>query len=286
MKNTLLIAALSLSISVDAQYYYNDLPGTQEINDKMKAFLAAKVQSCNATGYDPKGVESTDFNEWQEIQNNGSLLKVISRNGEIFSTIYYQFDNKARLISTRDSSGPAQNITSYTYDAGGNLVSIKTSLNDSPDSLNETEVHQWQYTATGKPKRMLRILNGTDTSEYRFTLDEHGNIADETRYRKGIGADSVYYIYENQRVYYYYDDHNRVTDIVRYNKKAKRLLPDIILEYDANNRIIRRTTTVSSTTPDYFVWEYVYDAKGLKTKEILRNKFKELKGRIEYAYNF
>ncbi|MDP4262308.1 MAG: hypothetical protein Q8941_07230 [Bacteroidota bacterium] len=286
MKNTLVIISLFISVSLHAQYYYNDLPGTQEINNKMKAYLSARVQSVTATGYDPQGVKTTDFNEWQEVQANGPVLKITTRNGQTVTRVYYQFDNKTRLISTRDSAGDAQNITSYTYDASGNLVSIKTSLKDSPDSLNETEVHQWLYNAAGKPVKMFRIMNGTDTAEYRFTLDEHGNIADETQYRKGIGGDSVYYIYENQRVYYYYDARNRITDIVRYNKKAKRLLPDIMFEYDDNNRVIQRTTVVSSTTPDYFIWRYAFDEKGLKTKEALFNKFKELKGRIEYTYSF
>ena len=29
------------------------------------------------------------------------------------------------------------------------------------------------------------------------------------------------------RIYYYYDEKNRLTDIVRYNKKAKKLLPTL-----------------------------------------------------------
>lgn len=284
MKNTLFIVPLLLSLSLSAQYYYDDLPGTQDINNKMKAYLAAGVQSVTATGYDPRGVKTTDFNEWQEVQSNGSVLKVTTRNGQNVSRVYYQFDDKTRLVTTRDSSGQAENITTYTYDPAGNLASIKTALKDSPDSLNETEIHQWFYNAAGKPVKMFRIRNGTDSAEYRFTTDEHGNIADETQYR--LGTDSVYYIYENQRVYYYYDGQNRLTDIVRYNKKAKRLLPDIMFEYDESNRVIQRTTVVSTTSPDYFIWRYAFNEKGLKTKEALFNKFKELKGRIEYSYSF
>jgi hypothetical protein len=124
---------------------------------------------------------------------------------------------------------------------------------------------------------MWRILNGKDSTEYRFTLDESRNIADEQLYRRNIGIDHVYY---------YYDDKNRLTDIVRYNKKAKQLLPDVMFEYDESNRVIQRITTISINNPDYLIWRYLFNDKGLKTKEALFNKFKELKGRIEYAYTF
>ncbi|MEI9809914.1 MAG: hypothetical protein WDO16_19730 [Bacteroidota bacterium] len=137
-----------------------------------------------------------------------------------------------------------------------------------------------------KPEKMLRILNGKDSTEYRFTPDEKGNTGDETMYRKVGKEDPIYYVYENQRVYYYYDDQNRISDIVRYNKKAKELLPDVMFEYDENNRVIQRITTVSSNSHDYFIWKYVFNDKGLKTREALFNKFKELKGRIEYTYSF
>jgi len=45
-------------------------------------------------------------------------------------------------------------------------------------------------------------------------------------------------------------------------------------------------TVVSADNPDYLIWRYLYDAKGLKTKEALFNKQKELTGRIEYSYTF
>ena len=50
MKNTLLVALLLLSVTLDAQYYYKDIIGTKEINDKMKAYLAAHVKAVTAAG--------------------------------------------------------------------------------------------------------------------------------------------------------------------------------------------------------------------------------------------
>lgn len=277
MKNILLSVTLLLSICLHAQYYYNDIIGTQDINGKMKIYNAAKVQSVTAAGYDAGGKKTTDFNEWQDVQSGGSVLKITTRNGQSVTRIYYQFDNKTRLLNARDSSGDIQSITTYNYDAGDRLVAIKTSTSDLKQDFNEAEERQWQYTPAGKPEKMRRILNGKDTTEYLFTLDEKGNVADEQLLRRAVGIDPVYY---------YYDDNNRLTDIVRYNKKVKQLLPDIMFEYDDSKRTIQKTIVLSTNTRDYIMWLYIHDDKGLKTKEALFNKDKELRGRIEYTYTF
>ena len=96
-------------------------------------------------------------------------------------------------------------------------------------------------------------------------------------YFAGVSADAVYY---------YYSDQNMVTDIVRFDKKIKQLLPDVMFEYDENNRVIQRITTLSTTLRDYLIFRYLYNDKGLKTKEAMFGKMKQLKGRIEYAYTF
>jgi hypothetical protein len=277
MKNTLLVITLLVSVNLRAQYYYNDIIGTQEINNRMKTYIVAKVQSVIATGYDAQGMKTTDFNEWQEVQANGTTLKITNRNGQIVTRQYYQFDNNTRLINTRDSSTDIQSITEYTYDNFGNLATIKTTTKDSLQDFNETEEREWQYNNAGKPEKIWRILNGKDSTEYRFTLDENGNVADEQLYRRGIGIDPVYY---------YYDDKNRLSDIVRYNKKANQLLPDVMFEYDESDRAIQKITTISTNNPDYLIWRYLFNDIGLKTKEALFNKFKELRGRIEYTFTF
>jgi hypothetical protein len=277
MKNILLSITLLISVSTQAQYYYNDIIGTQEITAKMKAFIAAKVQSVIANGYDPRGAKTTDFNEWQDVQANGTILKVTSRDGQNANRVYYQFDTKTRLANTRDSSRDIESITAYGYDAKDNLVSVKTTTKDAGQDFSETEERQWVYTPQGKPGKMLRIINGKDSSEYQFSLDEKGNVADEQLTRRAVGADPVYY---------YYDDKNRVSDIVRYDKRVKKLLPDVMFEYDENNQIVQRTTMLSSKPPDYLVWQYLFNDKGLKTRESLYDKKKQLKGRIDYTYNF
>src|SRR4051812_14527822 len=111
MKNILLVALSLVSVTLNAQYYYNDILGTRDINSKMKAFLAAKVKSVAATGYDPQGSKTNDFNEWQDVQANGSVLKLTTRNGQSVARTYYQFDDRTRLVSARDSATDAESVT-------------------------------------------------------------------------------------------------------------------------------------------------------------------------------
>ena len=92
---------------------------------------------------------------------------------------------------------------------------------------------------------------------------------------------------ETGYLYYYYDDKNRLSDIVRYNTKLKKLLPDLMFEYDDNDRVIQKITTISNLTMGgYLIWRYIFDDKGLKTKEALFNKDKELTGKIDYVYTY
>ena len=277
MKNILLPVALMLHMTVSSQFYYTDLVDARLINERMKNLAALKVKSITATGYDAAGAKTSDFNEWQEIDGEKKSLKITTRNGQQVNRQFYQFDNDYRLTAITDSSAGLKSITSYNYDRNGNITLIKTTVKDSLQDFSETIEHQYHYNAQGKPERLWRILNGKDSSEYRFTLEDHKNVADEQLYRRGIGYD---------RVYYYYDDRNRLTDVVRYNNRAQKLLPTMMFEYDEAGRIIQKLTVVSADNPDYLIWRYLYNDKGLKTKEALFNKQKELTGRIEYTYAF
>jgi hypothetical protein len=277
MRTTLLVTALLFYTTSFCQYYYSDITDAKAMGERMKNFVQQKVKTVTATGYDARGAKTSDFNEWQEINAAKKLLKVSTRNGLQVSRQYYQFDDQYRLREIIDSSGDIKSTTHYTYDDKGNITSIKTSIIDSLKDFSETTEHQYQLNAGGKPGKLWRIINGKDSSEYRFTTDEKGNVIDEQLYRRGTGVDPIYY---------YYDDKNRMTDIVRYNKKAKQLLPTVMFEYDDSDRVIQKMTVLSANNPDYLIWRYIFNAKGLKTKEALFNKQKELTGRIDYAYTF
>jgi YD repeat-containing protein len=58
-----------------------------------------------------------------------------------------------------------------------------------------------------------------------------------------------------------------------------------MFEYSPSNQVIQRIT-VPSNGSQYLIWRYQYDERGLKIKEAVYNKQKQLTGKIEYQYSF
>jgi hypothetical protein len=280
-----LLPLLFLSCSsLHAQYYYNDIIATMETNQQMQTWVANRVKMVTATGFDANGVKATDFAEVKEIKDNGRTLKVSTRNSGDYSAYYNRYDEKGRLVSTTDSSSSSIiNTITYEYDAGGKITQVKTILSDPSGGFEKTEIHSWLYNAAGKPEKMWRIVNNTDSLEIRFVPDENGYPGEEVLYKWGA---------ESSRIYYYFDGAGRVTDIVRFNEKVKKLLPDMILTYDDAGRVIQKIVSTPGdnlrwvTWVGYIIWRYIYNDKGLKTKEALFDKEQHLTGKIEYSYNY
>lgn len=277
MKTILLPILLFSSLALQAQYYYNDIINTRETNRLMKTYLTNKVRTISGTGFDQRGTKATDFSEFHEVRENGMALKSTTITNLNKTLIYYRFDNQGRIVNMTDSSTAVESTTTYQYDGDGRICKVQNTTKDAASDFNQTEVHQWIYNTAGKPEKMWRIINTTDSLEIRFAPDEDGNTGDEKTIRRGI---------ETGTIYYYYDDKKRLSDIVRYNNKAKKLLPDVLFEYDENDWVIQKITTTSSLTLGYLIWRYIYDEKGLKTKEALFNDDKQLTGKIEYNYTF
>ena len=277
MKTRSLLLAFLTPFVLQAQYYFNDIISTLETNRQMQTYTANKVKMVTATGFDANGVKATDFSEVQEVRDNGRTLKVSNRTGSSFNAVYNRFDEQHRLTSVSDTTETVQSVSNYQYDEAGRIFRITNTVRDIANDFNQAEVHHWIYRADGSPSAMWRIINGSDSLEIRFFPDEEGNTGDEKTFRKGL---------ETAAVYYYYDDKRRLSDIVRYNTKFKRLMPDLMFEYDENDRIIQKITTTSSRSVGYLIWRYIFDEKGLKTKEALFNDEKQLTGKIEYAYHF
>ena len=283
MKILLLPIALFCSFVLQAQYYYNDIIRTFETNRQMQTYLANKVKRVTATGYTPQGSKASDFAEVQEIIENGKTLKNFKHSGSTFSSYYNHFDAQNRLISITDTTLGIQNITTYKYDADGRIAAIQNTVKDPTTGIDMVELHKWIYNKDSKVEKMWRTINGTDSLEIRFIPDENGNSGEEHTFRRG---------YETDVLYYYFDDKNRITDIVRYNKKVKKLIPDEILSYDDADRVIQRITSTPgdnlriTTWVGYIIWRYIYNEQGLKTKEALFDNEQHLTGKIEYSYTF
>ncbi|MES1220486.1 MAG: hypothetical protein ABUT20_33600, partial [Bacteroidota bacterium] len=238
MKNNLLALLLTISIFGNAQYYYKDLLGTAETNSQLKLYVANKVRSVSLRSFDADGTQSNGFLVQQYLDNTNKVLKTTTKSGVTEeSELNSWFDENARVIKTTDTSGSSINTAIYSYDNQGRLSSIKSFSGDTSRKGSEAEDHQWFYNDKGQPTQMLRIINITDTTVFKFTIDDKGNISQETIYKKGKAGDPVYY---------YYNDRKQLTDIVRYNYKLKKLLPDYMFEYSDANQVIQKITVPSN----------------------------------------
>jgi YD repeat-containing protein len=274
MKTIALVFFLLAASASQAQYYYKDIIGTRESSDMIKTYQRTGVTRVRVTSYDAENTRNEDFFVEQTFSKPHNLLRTITRSGLSAESVLTTYtDGQGNVLKTVDSSEAIISTTEYQYDGSGKLITVKSSSTDSARRINETEIHRWEYN-NGLPVRMLRVINNTDTTVVDFKV-EGGNVAEERSTRRGIKAEPVYY---------YYNASNRLTDIVRYNNKAKRLLPEYMFEYAPDGKVIQKIT-VPANSSDYLIWRYQYNSNGLKIKEAIYDRHKTLNGKIEYQYD-
>jgi hypothetical protein len=278
MKNLFLASLLAVCHPVCSQFYYNDIVSTTGITRLMVHYKTNKVLTVTGTATDAYGVRNNNFYEMQEVKENGRVLKISRLDEAGRMNTVYQFDDNGQLASREDSANGVKDITVYRYDNAGRILSVFNKAVDKENEFNDSEEHLWSYNDTGRPVRMWKIMNGKDSLVYEFSPDEKGNVADEYLTRNGVRYDPLYY--------YYYDDKNRLTDIARYNKIAKKILPDLIFTFDEQNNIIQKLATVPGAGTGYITLRYGIDEKGLKTKEVIFNRLKQKTGAIDFSYTF
>ncbi|MDP4149925.1 MAG: hypothetical protein Q8938_16855 [Bacteroidota bacterium] len=281
MKMKPLIGSLLLIVfgpGVMAQYYYKDIIVTGQTSSRWKQFSANRVRSVTLSSSESDGRPTEGFAIDQEVAADQSLVTTHTRSkGSTESWLFAYYSPAGLPVRTVDTSDTYRSVSEYRYDPSGRLESITNTSIETDNHTQAEEQHLWQYGADGKPSAMLKILNGTDTTYVRFVQDEKGNIAEEHAVRNRS---------ELPVVYYYYDGDNRLTDIVRYSQRAKRLLPDYIFEYDEGMRLSSMLIVPEQGVSQYQKWIYQYNDKGLKVKESCFNKQKELVGSIGYAYTY
>ncbi|MBO9204875.1 MULTISPECIES: hypothetical protein [Niastella] len=271
------ILGLSLLISFIAhtaysQHYYNDLIMTNEIVKKRAVFQANKIRSVKMTSFDGNNQPIEGFGGSQAVSAT-SITTETSTSLSGKDEITHYFNEKGLLTQSIDTTDGNKVIIQYTYDAN-NLITGITNMSFSPGGYSTREQHLYFYNKAGKPEKMLKIKNSTDTTVVTFKLDEKENVGEERSVHAGT---------EQPVVYYYYDDKNRLTDVVRFNNRAKRLLPDYIFEYNDAGWVTMMLVTTAGGA-DYQKWYYKYDARGLKQKDECFAKSKMLIGKIEYSY--
>ena len=267
------LLVIFFSTQGNAQFYYFDIIGTKQTNTLYKQVRVAaykKITGISYNGSEP----SKDFVLEQTISKDGKTILTRSASvgsTETFFTGYYDVD---RIVKSADSGKNAITTVQYEYDSTGKLQSINSVSNDFDGTFTNTEDHLWSYNQKGLPEKMLKIKNMVDTTVVSFIYDEENQVAEE-RWTKSNRSIETYY--------YYYNQKKQITDIVKYNRKAKAMLPDFIFEYNDMDQLSQMTQTQSGSA-NYLIWRYTYNDQGLKVREVAYNKEKELMGRIEYSY--
>ncbi len=271
---TLILIVLVLSYSAtNAQYYYSDIIGNKQTNQQLSLLKKQKIKEVSAVSFESNNQPSPDFSLTQYINADYTTVFTRTLSATLQSALIATYAND-KLIKSADSSSGAINITEYSYDSVGNLILVASTSNDEDGSFSVAEKHVWQYNTKGQPLQMLKIKNVTDTTVIEIVLDSTGKVIEE-KWKKNNRINETYF--------YYYDGLNRLTDIVRYNRKAKTLLPDFLFEYDEKG-LMRQMVQVQNGTTGHLTWKYQYAANGLKQREYCYNKNKQLLGKFEYKY--
>lgn len=276
MKGLIGFLILFMTNGAMAQYYYKDILLTRQTNQIWKTFKENKISSVQLISYESNGSPTEGFDCRQTIAADFSTINTYTHSSSSsVSDLFAYYDTKG-LIKTVDTSDTYQSTSDYEYDADGKVLSITNTSVETDNHIKNTEKHIWKYNQQSVPIGMLKIKDNVDTTYVQFTIDEKGNITEEKAMRNGNTLPVVYY---------YYNNDNLLTDIVRYNAKAQRLLPDYIFEYDPTGRL-SSMIFVPGGSSNYQNWLYQYDERGLKKKDNCYNKRKELLGRIEYQYTY
>ncbi len=254
---------------------YKDILSVKQLFTDQQTYKEHRIRTIDVHSFESDEQPSKDFFCEKKISKDYRQMDTYTKstlNGKSLLSSY--FDNKGYLIKSEDSSDLSVSVSTYQYDVNGNLLSI-TSISRSNDDDYVTsmkEVHQFTYNDNGQPQKMLLIKNQKDTTETDFIEDNKGNITDEIEVALG-----------GRHFYYYYDDKNRLTDIVRFNTVKNRLLPDFIFNYNDQGQLSEMVISQEGVNPNYYTWKYVYD-DGLRIKEKCFSKAKALLGYLEYEY--
>lgn len=269
-----LLGIVLLQTGANAQYYFNDVwqpTLTQQYTQKL---FALKVATVTATSKDVAGGNTITIQ--QRIDPAKKTVTTVTQNGGTQTITRSFYGQTGKLVKQTDSSLYNTVTTYYSYNANDQLDLLKNEVYDAAVQQKDVEEHKWFY-KNNLPVGMVKVKNGTDTSEVKFDIDETARIAQETWVKKGRMQETYYY--------YYAQNSHLLTDIVRYNNKAKKLLPDFLYEYDATGQL-EQTTQVLTGSSNYFIWKYSYQENGLKLKEECFDKQGLLVGYVTYSYTF
>jgi hypothetical protein len=269
------ILLLIIAFSSSGQYYYKDIIVTRQTNEKRNLYKSQRVKSVMVSSVEATGEPTPGFDCRQFVSNDFTEIRTTTvTNTSQPTSLSAFYDGKGLLRKTIDTSDTYSSTTDYEYDGDGHVISVNNVSLETDNHVQNAEIHLWKYDQ-GNVVSMIKIKNGTDSTFVRLVKDDKGNVIEEHPSNHNLDLPVIYY---------YYDDNNHLTDIVRYNEKAKRLLPDYIFEKNASGRI-QTMLFLPAGTNDYQKWRYQYNEGGLLQQEACYDKKGQLMGKVNYEYN-
>lgn len=262
------------SMKANAQYYYKDILKTKEINREITTLKEANLHLIQLKSFEDDDTPSDGFFCEKKLNADFSKSEMVSKSllteESLVATFY---DNKNGIIKAVTSTPSVTNTVLYEYNSDGNLNKITMVTSSNLDSSKIEETHEYFYSPDKKVEKMIRRKNGQIISTIAFQADENGNIIEEKV--SGKSGDINYL--------YYYDAKNRLTDVVHFNEKAQKLLPDFMFEYNTKN-LVKQMISIETNASNYIVWKYAYNEFNLPEIQKGYSKEKRLLGTIEYEY--
>ncbi|MEO6488517.1 MAG: hypothetical protein ABIO04_01145 [Ferruginibacter sp.] len=256
-----------------AQFYYRDIISNKQLLQEMSLLREKKFRTIKIRSVEQDGTESEGFFCEKKISKNYRASELFTRSDVTGASLFTSyFDEKGRLWQSRDSSALLLTVNNYSYDDQNRIKSIASSVKSSDDDFTTEiyEEHIYKHNGKDLPESMVRVKNRYDSTLILFLPDEKNNIGIEKDTKTG------------SKYYYYYDEKNRLLDIVHPSEYKEKLLPDYLFEYNNAGQVSQMTSTEDGGSY-YYTWKYSYD-NGLRTREKCYSKEKKLMGTIEYEY--
>lgn len=270
-----MVLLASISTTGISQYHYLDIVSNLQLSADMRQLQEQKVRNVLVHSFESNGEPSRGFYCKKKISKDYRRMETYTKSAITEKSILSsQFNAQGQLIASKDSSTISSASSFYQYNPEGRLAIVVNNSASSDDdfSTNLVEEHRYFYDTKGRPSKMLRIRNQSDTATVIFTTDERGNVIDENDLSKN-----------GKHYYYYYDTKNRLTDVVKYDAVRAKLIPDFIFEYNGAGQVTQMVTTEEGVANNYFTWKKIYN-DGLRIIEKCFSKEKELLGYFEFEY--
>ena len=262
-------------LPANAQYFYKDIWTNQQLTKEFSILKNENMRAIAVKSFEDDGEPSEDFFCERKIDRNFTKSETVTRSIITQQSLLVSYYNERGWITkTVDSTQTSLAKVEYEYDTKGHIIMVTNFAKANDENGGISETHQYIYNSTGKPEKMIRKKNNETVSTINFTTDDKGNVIDEEEITREV---------KGRKYLFYYDEKNRLTDVVHYNERAKRLLPDYMYEYNPTGQIKQMISTDDNIS-NYFIWKYTYNDKRLRESEKCYSKERRLLGSIQYEY--